>query len=133
MATLQPEHWDLICGAKLVMRRERGSTEKTIPIAYTESYLQDDEPLIVDLDYPLSKIARVTVYPYKTRSMSMDGEPYESEPRMSLGYLLWSLAQAYVQVYEQHKEYGVWGHSITDLVFEELQISAGVGIVGIGS
>jgi hypothetical protein len=41
---------------------------------------------------------------------------------MSIGYVLWAVAQEYKRIYRQHRKYGVWGHAITDLYFEGLDV-----------
>jgi len=117
-ATLKPEQWSLISGARLgkSRRRRRGA------FATTESYLPT-RTYTFDLTYPLSKVARVTIKPYTCNKRE----------QMSVGYLLWQLARAYKAVYKKHKQYGVWGHAISDLAFESLEIKDNVGIVGIGS
>lgn len=90
--------------------------------------------LTFDLRYPLSHVARVHVKPFREklpRSMLEKGRT--SHPRMTLGYLLWQAARAYVSVYKEYKRYGVWGHHIGDLGFESLDIEDNVARFGIGS
>jgi hypothetical protein len=64
---------------------------------------------IVDLDYPLSRIARVTIPPF-----------WQNGPVQSWGHILWQIARAYKQIYKQWKKWGVWGHSLDDLYYEGL-------------
>jgi len=52
---------------------------------------------------------------------------------MSVGYVLWQLARAYKAVYKKYAAYGVWGHAITDLVFEIFELKDNIGYVSIGS
>lgn len=87
---------------------------------------------IVDIRYPLSKTARVTIEPYTWKLKRSDGTVLVRK-RMSLGYLLWQIAQAYKIIYRQHKRWGVWGHAIGDLGFEGLEISDNISRVHIGS
>jgi len=68
-----------------------------------------------------------------TKLKLLDGKMHTSEPRMSVGYLLWVLARAYRKVYEEYGAYGVWGHAIGDLVFERLEIKDNIGVVSVGS
>jgi len=84
--------------------------------------------ITVDLDYPLSKIARVTIAPYVSRFSERD-----TEKRMTLGYVLWQLARVYRQIYRAHRRWGVWGHAIDDLQFESFTLRDNLGTVGIGS
>jgi hypothetical protein len=133
MTTLLPEQWNLIGGATLGRRASAASSRGGRAYATLESSLPDDKAIIVDLSYPLNKIARVTVKPYQTKFRGSDGKMHTVGPHMSLGYLLWALARAYLKVYEQHEAYGVWGHSIGDLVFEQLTIEDNIGTVAIGS
>lgn len=139
-ATLKPEQWRLVGGAVLQKSRtvpthvshigsktvRRGKTR--IP---TRAVLETDLPtraLTFDLVYPLSVTARVTVRPY-----ARVGWKGRKSEWMDVGYVLWQLARAYKEIYRKHKRYGVWGHAITDLVFESLSISDNIGDVGIGS
>jgi hypothetical protein len=134
-ATLKPNQWELIGGAKLVVKPKMSKKmseryrrhRRTFPYASLETYLPC-RTLTFDLDYPLSKIARVTIKPYTCIS-GYSGK----HARMDLGYVLWSLAKAYKAIYKFHKKYGIWGHAITDLCFERITISDNIGDVSIGS
>jgi hypothetical protein len=95
---------------------------------YAENVDLPVRPVTLDLDYPLSLRARVTIRPY--RRWFAD---HWSEPRMDLAYVLWQLARVYVQIYRTHATWGVWGHALGDLMFERLTVHAGVGSVDIGS
>jgi hypothetical protein len=133
MATLTGEQWGLVGGAALVRRLGSPSKKYGAHYASYESFLPDDKAIIVDITYPLNKIARVTVEPFRTKFKLRDGKVHTSEPRMSVGYLLWALARAYQKVYEEHEAYGVWGHAIGDLVFERLEIKDNIGVLSVGS
>ena len=122
VATLKPEQWSLISGARLgKSRRSRRA------FATTEGYLPV-RSYTFDLTYPMSVVARVTIDPYTYRMAR--GIKREN---MSVGYLLWQLARAYKAIYKKHKQYGIWGHAIGDLTFESLKIEDNVGVIGIGS
>jgi len=129
-ATLKPAQWDLVGGAS------RGGLRRLItdllipgmPRHRIVDKIDKTHALVFDLTYPLSKIARVTIRPYK-RTFSRGNHVYE----LSVGYVLWQLARAYKIIYRQHRRYGVWGHAITDLAFECLSIKDNIGDVGIGS
>jgi len=128
-ATLKPEQWGLIGGATLIpsTRLHRFPDGRRIrAYAYTETHLPT-RTITVDLVYPLHKIARVTIRPYK--QICRRGT-YEE---MSVGYVLWQLARAYKAVYKKYAAYGVWGHAITDLVFEIFELKDNIGYVSIGS
>ena len=40
----------------------------------------------------------------------------------SIGKILWQLAQAYKEIYVDPDKYGVWGHGMRDLYFENIRI-----------
>lgn len=54
--------------------------------------------VVVDLYYPLSKTARVTIPPFK-----------QNGPSQSWGAITWSIAQVYKQIYKEWKKWNVWG------------------------
>lgn len=83
--------------------------------------------LVCDLIYPLNATARVTIDPPKSAKRG------ESYARMTLGYYLWRLSQAYHAIYADAQRWGVWGHVIGDLVYETLAIEDNVVTVGVGS
>ncbi len=118
LANLKPEQWDLISGVS------KGKLE---------AWLANDKPVTIDLSYPLNKIARVTVRPYSITRYTSTGKKSTHGPLMSVGYVLWSLAQAYKRIYKAHVRYGVWGHDIGDLAFEGLTVNGTNGAVDIGS
>jgi hypothetical protein len=43
-----------------------------------------------------------------------------SDEGFTLGELLKSISLTYKEIYKDKEEYGVWGHGISDLVFEEI-------------
>jgi len=148
-ATLTPEQWGLVGGAAKDKRRHggaklvtylwmddlvgpdrvvpdgvkhiRGKKSKGIPVNWTRP--GPPKELTFDLSYPLNKIGRVTIRPYEVNG----------HLQMTVGYVLWQLAQAYLQIYEEHERYGVWGHAIDDIGFETMTIVGDLGFVGMGS
>jgi len=76
----------------------------------------DAPTLVVDIDYPLRKLVRLTIPPanFKTNL----GEFH----MMSPGYFMWVIAKEYRRIYEHHEDYGIWGHGISDLVFELIDV-----------
>jgi len=115
MAALGPEQWDLIHGAELVVHRRRSLAR-----------LENDLPtraITVDLWYPMDRIARVTVRPYKIGT----------HRKMTVGYLLWQLSQAYGRIYDEWARWGVRNHSITDLRFISIELDDNIGTVGVCS
>ncbi len=77
-----------------------------------------------DLDYPFRGTARVTIKPFVRKGRGKE---------MTIGWLLFALAQAYEAVYENHERYGIWGHHIGDLGFEQIIIKGDQVWVGVGS
>ena len=80
------------------------------------------------LDYPLSKKAFVIVPPYSIKSRR--GEEREFS---TVGWILWCLAHAYARIYDEHERYGIWGHAITDLGFEQLILKDDKFYICVGS
>ena len=114
-------HGTLDCSHEPKRQRRKGETSR----------LSNDLPardLTFYIDYPLTQAARVTVRPFRH-----DQKGHWGPPRMTLGYLHWQAARAYVKVYKEHKRYGVWGHHIGDLWFEGLRIQDNVAEFSIGS
>ena len=92
--------------------------------ARTVKYL-DDRPLIAVLSYPLSMPVSVRVEPFTISWPKHNGKrPRRPKERqcMTVGWLLWSLAKTYEMIYAEHEKYGIWGHSIRDLCFEQFAI-----------
>lgn len=131
VATLRPSQFHLVTGAwsappftlETVVGQKRRVPERPSARGYLPA-----RALTFDLAYPLSKIARVTVRPYSVKR----GRGRARE-QMDVGYVLWTLAQAYKEIYRRHAKWGVWGHAIGDLVFERLDISDNIGTVSVGS
>jgi hypothetical protein len=86
---------------------------------HSERYLPE-LPLVVRVSYPLSVDVHVTIHPYRIWSHRREDW---SGPRMDIGYVLWTLANFYKDIYANHETYGVWGHAIGDLFFEGLQVN----------
>jgi hypothetical protein len=145
-------HTDLVRGARLEDPGE-GKISKVMvngtlydnrprPYATNDSELdRTPEVMIVDLTYPLRKMARVTVYPFYSRAAYADGRTFQGDAQMTLGHLLRELARAYRKIYREPEKWEVYGHSIGDLMFESLTIKFavidgvehGIGVVDIGS
>jgi hypothetical protein len=122
-ATLKPVQWCLIGGAELCppnkhRRKSIATISTNLPV----------RTITVDLDYPFDKTARVTIQPYTV--IWGRGRKYEE---MSIGYVLWQLARAYKIIYRRHRQYGIWGHAISDLCFEAFELKDNVGSIHIGS
>lgn len=147
-ATLRPRQWKLVGGASLGRFSKgslhRATLETSLPVLTNRlSKTSRARPLIFDLSYPLSRIARVTIRPYVTRRLVTirDDETKRltkktrvvEHEEMNVGYVLWQLARAYQRIYREHRKYGVWGHAIEDLWFEGMEIRGDVGHVEIGS
>ena len=76
--------------------------------------LQHVEQIEADIDYPLKHKVTVKFGPYLING----------RPRMTTSYILWQLARAYRQIYEEEAEdgrHGVWGHCLNDLYFERVR------------
>jgi len=78
----------------------------------------------IPLTYPLTVGVELRVDPFElTRTMG-DGKKIR-EDRMSIGYLLWVVAQEYRRIYADWKVYRPWGHGIEDLTFKTMAIHRG--------
>jgi hypothetical protein len=130
----------LICGMEF--RDQKPAKRKTMTIG-GKRYRPQFVPLpahlgntlslrtfVFDLTYPLNHTARVTIEPYELLPRKRGEKPCM---RMTLAYVLWQLARAYKKIYKQHRRWGIWGHAITDLWFERLEVKDNIGHVGIGS
>lgn len=77
------------------------------------------------IGYPLSNEVMIRIYPM-ARTPAYEGA--ETTMVMSVGYILWQVALAYRQIYTEDAngtgpwDWGVWGHTLTDLVFEGIEI-----------
>jgi hypothetical protein len=102
------------------------SSRKRRPIKAGKVYRRrkrNPPTLVADIDYPVSRAARVTVPPYRRNG-----------PTQSWGHFLWQVARAYQEVYRQWKRYGVWGHALGDLCFEGIAVTKdGRVVLHIGS
>lgn len=87
------------------------------------------------LSYPLGKVAVVTVEPYTIhRTFERKGKTIHRDQQwMTIGWYLWALAKAYESIYESWEKWGIWGHAIGDLVFEQVVIKDGQAWIGVGS
>lgn len=90
-------------------------------------------PLAIRITYPLGT---VVVLEYTPPASTKACRYF-----MSVGHVLWHVAKAYQKIYEEAEEdefgqqkYGIWGHSIDDLVFDGITIREdGVVDLSIGS
>jgi hypothetical protein len=79
--------------------------------------LTDIENFQVIIDYPLEK-------PVLVKFGKLTGKYGDREYNAnSLGYVLSQISQAYLDIYENHLNYGIWGHSLSNLHFEVLTIT----------
>lgn len=87
--------------------------------------------LVVEIDYPLDVGCKLVLPPMQRSfpacaycvetSKDHDGDSGE-RLELSPGYLLWMIAKQYERIYAEHEKYGVWGHALSDLVFEGFSI-----------
>lgn len=85
-------------------------------------------PYILDLRYPFSKTARITVNPYQDLR---SGTPI---PKMDLGYLLWGVSRVYRKIYQEKERWGVWqDYNLCDLWFVEIFFKDGLARVDVTS
>lgn len=103
-----------------------------------EAIAKQGASLTFRLDYPLNRAADVLVTPvFRPRRSGQHAW-------LSVSAILWQLAKAYEQIYAEetediaggvHPRWGIWGHAMSDLVFETLDIvpDQGIGRVGVGS
>ena len=78
------------------------------------------------ISYPVSKALKLTIKPMVVKG-------YRTKRTFSAGYFLWSVAQGYKKVYKEYKKYGVWGHVMSDLYFESIDVQGKTVTLGIGS
>lgn len=91
----------------------RGSYTTHQPFVQFE---ENNRAVFALLDYPLAHAVRVQIAPLanvrdRRKTMHMDAQ-----------YLLWMLAHEYVRIYRHFRKHGVWGHRLTDLYFEGMQL-----------
>ena len=119
IANTTPAEWKFIHGATLSR-----SGKKSVAV------LERDLPtraITVDLSYPMDRIARVTVRPYKV------GTQAGSRREMTVGYLLWQLSNAYQEIYEDWSRWGIRNHGIEDLRFTGFELDDNIGKVSVCS
>jgi len=103
----------LVSGVEQTKRAERSHTRDLLPT----------RELVTILDYPMDKIAVVSVQPFKRIiTMRHNRRHTATRPMMTVGWFLWCVAQAYRYIYAHHEDYGIWGHGISDLCFEGLML-----------
>lgn len=142
VGTLAANHdvWELIGGAELstykLRRRGMGkpmSGPKSVPRARLTQWMPFvDGAVRVTLSYPLSVNVTIEISPY-TVTLPISETRSRIRKQMSVGYVLWQIAQAYRELYRDHEKYGVWGHALGDLVFEQMVIGKSRIEIGIGS
>jgi len=74
-------------------------------------------PVHVTLDYPLARAVIFEIKPYRG-----DGEGFQVYRRFPIGYVAWSIAKKYEEIYRESDNYGVWGHDIADLALESITL-----------
>jgi len=93
-------------------------------IPHGTSWFLPVRDLTVDLRYPFSKTARVTVSPYLSHKLA------PPHPKMTLGYFLWTLAKVYRKVYREKDRWGVWDDNpLESLYFTKLVIEDNVATI----
>lgn len=117
----------LVVASDIFVPKMRGDKNYNEMHARAISHIEP-RPLVAVLDYPLRVRVGVRVVPFVARYQAGD-----EQRLMSIGWLLWSLARAYELIYAKHEKYGIWGHSIRDLVFELLAIDGERAYVSVGS
>lgn len=83
--------------------------------AYPKPYKYINIPAItytMAISYPLSTTAEVIIEPYM----------WYGQARQNVGWILWSIAQAYEYIYTRADDYYVWGHALNDLIYEIIKI-----------
>jgi hypothetical protein len=82
------------------------------PTSGCESYFSMRK-VIGAFDYPLKRKCVLTIKP----TLDFNGDPM----CMSIGFFLWQIAKAYQDVlYVNPPKYGIWGHGLSDLYFENI-------------
>lgn len=98
-------------------------------------------PIVAHLNYPLSKICEIKIRSSRLmygRIVNGKFQPHSHKYDNTVGYILNMIAKQYVKIYktaESRKEYGVWGHELSDLYFEIVSFNPKTRefFVGIGS
>lgn len=80
--------------------------------------------IAVSITYPLSLGVRIKIHPYDyIVEYADDTESCRRE--LSLGVVLWTIAQEYARIYSEWKRYRIWGHELGDLWFHRLNVGKG--------
>jgi len=82
------------------------------------------KPITVGLLYPLEVGSELHIKPYRYVLAYGDGKE-AVQLRMTVGYVLWCVAQEYLRIYKEWRHYVVWGHELADLYFEVLDVRPG--------
>jgi len=78
----------------------------------------------VQITYPLTMGVELSIRPALVTWRPPKGTLVKGRAT-PLGYVLWMIAQEYRRIYSEWRRYGVWGHAIDDLYFEELRVLRG--------
>ena len=80
------------------------------------SCLNPERPLLLSLDYPLSKEIHFLIGPYQTPNRLIASYP--------TGYVAWQIARKYQEIYQNPEKYGIWGHGIEDLFLANFELKS---------
>jgi len=90
--------------------------------AKLDKHLNAHDAITIYLDYPLGKIVEITSYAIR-RTFE---EQSERRYFFTVGQIAWEIAKIYADIYQNKWEkVGVWGHGLSDLHLEEIQIRDG--------
>lgn len=78
----------------------------------------------IPLTYPLTLGVELRVSPFELTKFMGDGRRV-TEERLSIGYVLWVVAQEYQRIYREWRKYKPWGHGIEDLTFRTMTLHRG--------
>jgi hypothetical protein len=73
-------------------------------------------PIFCTLNYPLSHEVTFEIKPYEYTSRDLTFKFFP------VGYVAWSIAKKYEEIYQDPEEYGIWGHRINDLVLRRFTL-----------
>ena len=90
-----------------------------------EKYIEPGREIEVLITYPLSLNVLLKIKPYDRSS--------HVKQQLTVGYVLWLIAKEYERIYIEHEKYGIWGHEMGDLYFEQLSIQKNKAKISIGS
>lgn len=103
-----------------------GNWRGTNAYAKVDALAKKGTPVVAYLDYPITGSVKVTMDPVLVGA--------RQHASYKPGYLMWELAQVYKWIYRDAVKFGVWGHEIRDLYFEDLVLyDDGRMTVGVGS